>query len=55
MTGGLDVGEDVVTKRTWFAKLETDIPKGFVVESRTTVTVPDGAVYLLVAPNDGEY
>ena len=53
--GALDAGEDVVTKRTFFDSLETDVPEDFAVESRTTVRVPAGAAYLLVAPNDSEY
>jgi hypothetical protein len=52
--GAIDAGRDVETRRTFAGNAETDIDQDFAVDS-TTVTVPSGAAFLFVSPDDDKF
>lgn len=53
--GAIDAGEDYETRRTFVDDLATDIAEDFFIDEETTVTVPQGAEYLFVAPPDDRF
>lgn len=51
----IDAGDDFRTLESRAGYIVTDIPEDFAVDQRTTVVVPPGAAYLIVAGHDSEY
>lgn len=50
VVGAIEAGEDVVTDPTFHGNFPTDIEHDFEIGDRTSVTVPEGAQYLLITP-----
>lgn len=55
LPGGIDAGLDVITPRTLYFGLPTDISEDFEVKPGTQVTVPTGAQYLFFTPIDNYF
>jgi hypothetical protein len=54
--GAIDAGVDIVTSRTFFSGVATDIPEDFEVSGTGVVlTIPAGAAFLFVAAHDSLY
>jgi hypothetical protein len=53
--GALEAGADVVTPRTYFGSMDTDIPQDFLVTDGAIVIVPSGASHLFAAAWDSAY